>query len=74
MKYQINNNCIACGYCAVMCPDNAVETGYGQPACNREGPKMYADPFIINDNCTGCGECVSICPTGAILEDIQENG
>ena len=64
MKYIINNNCIACGNCAVVCESEAIDTGYNQP--KNSNLQEFGDSFIINDKCIGCGECVSVCWPGAI--------
>jgi len=65
LKYTINNNCIACGNCAVVCNHDAIETGYNQSKMDM-GTSEFGDPFIINDKCIGCGECVSVCWPEAI--------
>ncbi len=69
MKYNINDNCIACGNCMVVCPHNAIETGYSKPKSNSTS---YGDPFLINDNCLGCGECEPVCGFDAISKVQRE--
>ena len=68
MSYIINNNCIACGNCAIVCKNSAVDIGYNQIKDGSEVQK-FGDPFIINNNCTECGECLSVCWSGAIAID-----
>lgn len=52
--------CIACGECAVWCPEDAIAV------------EQYAE--INHDKCIGCGECRIVCPEGAIeVEDSSSN-
>ena len=67
MPYTINNNCIACGDCMVVCRNNAIDTGYKQLKSVLD-IQDFGDPFVINANCTECGDCLSVCWPGAILE------
>jgi len=71
LPYIINNSCIACGSCAVVCVHNAIDTGYNQTKDVSKGQE-FGDPFIINNNCTGCGECLAVCWPGAI-EEVRVN-
>ena len=52
MAYQISDDCIACGACAVECPVEAISEGDG---------KYNIDP----DTCIDCGNCAEVCPVGA---------
>ncbi|WP_028308051.1 4Fe-4S dicluster domain-containing protein [Desulfitibacter alkalitolerans] len=73
MRYEINNNCIACGSCAVVCGHNAIDTGYSHSQIKDiSGKQEFGDPFIINNNCTGCGACLAVCWPGAI-EEVRVN-
>lgn len=55
MAFKINDNCVACGACAGVCPIGAIAEGDGK--------------FEINaDECVDCGTCAAQCPTGAIEE------
>ncbi|MFA7116843.1 MAG: 4Fe-4S binding protein [Bacteroidales bacterium] len=52
--YQILNNCIRCGKCIPVCPQNCIEKG---------------TPYIINqENCLHCGNCLDVCTVNAILK------
>lgn len=72
MPYIINNNCIACGNCAVVCENNAIDTGYGQAKHVFKGQE-FGDPFVINHNCTSCGKCLSVCWPGAIEAVVEDS-
>jgi len=52
MAYKINDDCIACGACAVECP----------VSCITEGDGKY---IIDEDACIDCGSCASVCPVDA---------
>ena len=50
-----DNLCIACGRCAEVCPESAIEVD---------------DYAVIDPNkCIGCGECITACPEDAIGMD-----
>ena len=50
--YFITNECISCGKCAQVCPQNAIATG---------------SPSIIRqEHCLHCGNCFEHCPVSAI--------
>ena len=54
MAYVIDENCVACGTCAAVCPVDAISEG---------------DIFVIDpDVCISCGTCAENCPAGAISE------
>lgn len=53
MAHKINEECIACGACASICPEEAI----------IEGDELYK---IDSAKCSDCGECVDTCPVGAI--------
>lgn len=49
-----NGDCVACGACADVCPQDAI---------------TIEDVAVIdNDKCVECGACVDECPAGAITE------
>ena len=53
MAYQIQNDCIACGACADLCPVEAISDG---------------DIYSIDENaCIDCGACADQCPVEAII-------
>jgi NAD-dependent dihydropyrimidine dehydrogenase PreA subunit len=48
------DDCVGCGACADVCPENAIKVD---------------DVAIINqDVCISCGLCIDECPAGAIVE------
>lgn len=50
---KINNNCVNCDLCRIVCPENAV--------------KHINSSYAINsDHCTHCGLCILVCPVDAI--------
>ena len=50
--YQITENCIGCGTCVTVCPQNAIDEGA---------------PYVIRqNNCLQCGNCFEHCPVEAI--------
>ena len=50
--YFINDECIACGSCIPVCPQNCIE---------------IKDIAVINQShCLHCGNCFDICPVGAV--------
>lgn len=81
MVYKITDDCMACGDCSVVCPEEAIDDGYAYNTTGDidsttdvvmdgtmlPGKQKFADTFYITDRCTGCGECVDVCPTGAIV-------
>lgn len=54
MPRVINENCIACGSCAAVCPVD----------CIAEGDIYVIDP----DACIDCAACEDACPVDAIHE------
>lgn len=54
MVNVIANDCVACGACADVCPQDAI---------------TIDDVAVIDaDKCVDCGACVDECPAGAITE------
>lgn len=52
--YSINSNCVACGKCFEVCPDNAVI-------------KSKNNTYSINKStCIECGACFEVCPVEGI--------
>ena len=59
--YRIGTNCIGCGTCVSVCPQEAIDEGI---------------PFRIRrENCLHCGRCFENCPVQAVFHagDGQEN-
>ena len=54
MAYVIDENCVACGTCAAVCPEDAI----------YEGDIFEIDP----EACIGCGSCAESCPNDALFE------
>ncbi|NLC77769.1 MAG: 4Fe-4S binding protein [Clostridia bacterium] len=82
MPYAINEDCIACGNCSVVCPQEAIDDGYtykavgelASPAGVVEDGNMNNrrssvwQGYRITGACTECGACEQVCPVGAILK------
>lgn len=83
MAYRINEDCISCGDCSVVCPKSAIDDGY---VYNTEGDISSTTDVVmdgamakntrlspiwqgyqITEDCSSCGKCVDVCPVGAIL-------
>ena len=45
--------CLGCGYCAEVCPRNAIILQEGKAR-------------IMQSRCNQCGVCIAVCPSGAI--------
>ncbi len=58
-----NENCLACGICAKICPTNSLQL------FNDEQDKYYIAHF--SKKCRGCSLCEKICPYKGINEIIQ---
>ena len=51
--YFINDNCISCGSCLDVCPQQCID--------------ISKTPAVIRqENCLHCGNCLNICPVGAV--------
>lgn len=55
MAYKISDDCIACGSCASVCPNDAIAEGDGKYEIDAE-------------KCIECGCCADQCPVEAISE------
>lgn len=57
--YFITNDCVGCGSCLTVCPQQCIED---------------ADvPFVIQaEHCLHCGNCMTVCPAGAVVKDFVE--
>jgi len=54
MPKVIESECVSCGACADVCPQDAI---------------TIDDVAVIDqDKCVDCGACVDECPSGAITE------
>lgn len=50
--YFISDRCVACGRCALLCPESCIEVGV---------------PYQINQSkCVLCGTCFNVCHKGAV--------
>ncbi|MGX7591552.1 4Fe-4S binding protein [Candidatus Karelsulcia muelleri] len=62
MAFQITNECINCGACALECPNNAIY---------EDGSKENRY-FIVPEKCTECigkyenPQCIEVCPVNCI--------
>ncbi len=54
IRYEINDNCIGCTKCSVVCNMDAIAF------------TPYEKHRIIQEKCVKCGACRQICPSGAI--------
>lgn len=52
-KLEINNTCIYCDSCRLICPENSIFT---------TGQKYAIDEW----SCTQCGLCIEACPADSI--------
>ncbi|MEX0799508.1 MAG: 4Fe-4S binding protein [Bacteriovoracaceae bacterium] len=58
-KLEINNTCISCDSCRLICPENAIVT---------DGKEYAIDPW----SCTRCHMCVEVCPVDCIKPQAVE--
>lgn len=58
--FYINDDCILCGTCKKVCPNNNIEQE------NKNKP-------IFKNNCTGCLACIHNCPKNAIQMKLQRS-
>lgn len=54
-KLEINNTCVSCDSCRLVCPEGAVLT---------DGKEYAIDEW----SCTRCGLCIEVCPVDAVKE------
>ena len=52
-KLEINNTCISCDTCRIVCPEKSIYTN---------GEVYEIDPW----SCTQCGICIEVCPVDSI--------
>ncbi|MAX65352.1 MAG: 4Fe-4S binding protein [Bacteriovoracaceae bacterium] len=52
-KIEINNTCISCDSCRLICPENSI---------NTDGKKYAIDQW----SCVRCGICIEVCPNESI--------
>ncbi len=57
---QIGSECVACGYCASICPKNAIQIVWGIAA------------RVDENKCIGCGKCAKVCPA-AVIEMVERS-
>lgn len=66
MPYKITGDCIVCGDCYVICPENAIQDGY---TCHPPDDLFSNEDFFrITKDCNNCGQCAGVCPAGAIIK------
>ena len=59
--YFINDNCIGCGSCLEVCPQQCID--------------VSKTPAVIHqENCLHCGNCKYVCPVGAVEKDKRIGG
>ena len=58
-----NDKCIACGLCAMACPNNAIDLTTEK---SESGKKVMARYFHQIPVCLYCNYCIEACPTQAI--------
>lgn len=51
---QVGDDCVACGCCAGVCPNNAISIAFGIVA------------RVDREVCIGCGKCARECPAAII--------
>ena len=51
--YFVTSDCIGCGACTEVCPQNCIDIADGRAEIHHE-------------NCLHCGNCISVCPVGAV--------
>lgn len=54
IKICINNGCIGCGFCSLICPVAAISMEWVK--------KKTWQPIIDDKTCTWCGLCMTVCP------------
>ncbi|MFA5536968.1 MAG: 4Fe-4S binding protein [Bacillota bacterium] len=83
MAYRINENCISCGACSVVCPENAIDDGYvyhtegsinsttdvvmDGAMAGKQKLSQIWQGYRITSDCSNCGKCIDVCPVGAIV-------
>lgn len=73
--------CTACGECAYVCPQNAIERIQNQ-SCSRcvKYCSSYSVTcknthyFVCENKCDSCGKCISVCKENAISWVDREAG
>lgn len=55
--------CIACGLCALACPNNAIELATEKTESGKKALTLYRHHMPV---CLFCNYCVEACPTQAI--------
>lgn len=59
-KIKINNTCISCDICRLVCPENSIVT---------DGTNYEIDTW----SCTLCHLCIPICPSESIKSNLKKN-
>lgn len=62
MAYKITEDCISCGACESVCPNQAIS----------EGTDIYVIDFNVCQECVGSfdeSQCASVCPVDCCIPD-----
>lgn len=59
-----NEKCIACGMCAITCPNQAITITTEK---NENNKKILTSYLLDTGRCLYCGMCSEACPTGALV-------
>ena len=52
-RFHVNDSCVSCGMCEIICPDSAIKL-------------RDSRPVWVKSHCTKCSACINRCPKQAI--------